>query len=58
MATDDTRDWRGHCPKCGGYPEGDHVCRPSCESCNGEGVTYNGEDTCPRCGGTGVEVPR
>jgi hypothetical protein len=23
---EDTRDWRGHCPKCGRYPEGDHAC--------------------------------
>lgn len=23
---EDTRDWRGHCPKCGRYPEGDHEC--------------------------------
>ena len=28
---EDTRDWRGHCPKCGRYPEGDHECAASQE---------------------------
>jgi len=54
MATEhDTRDWRGHCPKCGKYPAGDHDCTKTwipteCVLC-GQKLRKGEVDVCQPC---------